>query len=57
MDDKVFDRYPPKTGKKGYGDKTAGRTRTTPGTARTVGEYEDVAHLQPSDGSKQSRRP
>ena len=45
MDDKVFELYP-------QGTKRARTTRTTSGTARTAPswvEYEDVAHLQPSD--------
>ena len=37
MDDNVLERYPPKRVRRETGAKRAGRTRTTPGTARTVG--------------------
>ena len=51
VDDKVFERYPPKKDKKGDGDE---ENREDEDDARDGEdgrvEYEDVAHLQPSDG-------
>ena len=63
MDDKVFEdyvlrkitawheRYPPKKGKKGDGDKQSREDEDNAGEGGDGGvEYEDDAQLQPSDG-------
>ena len=56
MDNKV-ERYPPKKGKKGDGDKESREDKDNVLDGEDGGvEYEDVAHLQLSDGGKQSRR-
>ena len=54
VDDKVFERYPPKKDKKGDGDEESREESEDEDDARDGEdggvEYEDVAHLQPSDG-------
>ena len=51
MDDKVFEWYPPKKGKKGDGDEESREDEDDARDGEDGGvEYEDVAHLQPSEG-------
>ena len=49
--DKVFERYPPKKGKKGDGDEESREDEDDARDGEDGGvEYGDVAHLQLSDG-------